>query len=298
MMLQPLLAGRLVTLLTATLLTTSCALKPRQAPTAALPPPSAAGPAPDVAPTFYSLVVESRDLGAEILLNDVLVETVDPADRATLSSGINLWIVPGQNRLEIRSMKEHGGAGAGVQHMLRVRITRRTVEASTDDVLADFNLITPNAAATFAETRTFGADPATASALWTKARPLELNDATRAKGAALVRDLERAFERRNVAAAAELLDWKIVDGARAAFRDPEQARATYKETLEALFEDAGYVVDRLNPETLQIELRAGGRLLSVARPSGPALQVRLSQGGRYRLPILIANIDGVFRIAR
>ena len=40
----------------------------------------------------------------------------------------------------------------------------------------------------------------------------------------------------------------------------------------------------------------------IGRPYLPrrrvALQARLSQGGRFRLPLLVANIDGTFRIAR
>jgi hypothetical protein len=280
------------------LLAISCAKPspPRPVPLpASAPPPTKSVPV-EAAPVFYSLMVESRDLGAEILLNDILVESVDPADRATLSSAVNPWIVPGENRLSIRSARER--ARAGVQHMLRVRVGRRGIDSSHEDVRADFNLITPDPGATFAELRTFQADPPPPATLWTSARPLNLDDATRAAAGAVVRDLERAFERRDVKAAAALLEWKTVDIARAGFRDPELARANQRETLENLFQDAGYVVDRLNPETLQMELRAGGRLLSVARPSGPAVQLRLSQGGRFALPILIANVDGILRIAR
>jgi hypothetical protein len=250
----------------------------------------------ETAPVFYSLMVESHDLGAEILLNDILIESVDPADHATLNSAINLWILPGENRLDIRSA--HDRARAGVQHMLRVRVGRRGIDAAHDDVLADFNLVTPDAAATFAETRLFKADPAPPANLWTHAKPLTLDDATRATAAGLVRDLERTFDRRDAKAAAALLEWKTVDGALAAFRDPDLARANLSDSLQNLFEDAGFIVDHVNPETLQMELRAGGRLLSVARPTGPALQVRLSQGGRFRVPILIGNVDGVLRIVR
>ena len=279
------------------LLALACASKPPPARPTAVPPAPAPAPAPaETAPVFYSLVVESHDLGAEVALNGLPVESVDPADHATLSSGINLWIVPGENRLDIRSTQARGRAG--VQHVLRVRISRRDADAARDDVLADFNLVTPDAAATFAETRTFRAEPAPPATLWAHARPLKLDDATRAAGAALVRDLERAFERKDVTAAAALLDWKTVDGARAAFRDPELARATLRESLQGLFEDAGYVVDRLNPETLQFELLAGDRLLGIARPWGAPVQARLSQGGRYSLPVMVANIDGTFRVVR
>jgi hypothetical protein len=270
---------------------------PQPAPLpAAAPAPAAPLPPIEIAPVFYSLTVESHDLGAEILLNDVLVESIDPADHATLSTAVNLWIVPGENRLDVRAAKEH--ARAGVAHVLRVRVGRRGSDSPHEDVLADFNLVTPDPGAAFAETRTFAADPAPPSALWTHARRLTLDDATRAAAGAVVRDLERTFDRRDAAAAATLLDWKTVDGARAAFKDADLARATLRESLQGLFDDAGYVVDHLTPETLQMELRAGDRLISVARPAGPALQVRLSQGGRFRLPCLIANVDGVFRIVR
>jgi hypothetical protein len=269
---------------------------PRPAPVVPVLPPRPPAATPERPPVFYSLMVESHDLGAEILLNDVLIEIVDPADHATLNSAINLWVLPGENRLDIRSA--HDRARAGVQHMLRVRVGRRGIDAGHDDVLADFNLVTPDAGATFAETRLFKADPAPPAALWAHAKPLTLDDATRAAAAGIVRDLERTFDRRDVKAATALLEWKTVDGAQAAFRDPDLARANLSESLQNLFEDAGYVVDHVNPDTLQMELRAGGRLLSVARPTGPALQVRLSQGGRFRLSILIANVDGVLRIVR
>ena len=277
----------------------ACASKPApsQPPgVAAVGAATTAAAAGEASPVFYSLVVESRDLGADIYLNDLLIESVDPADRATLSSALNLWVQPGQNRLEIRSSSEHARSGA--QHMLRVRITRRSADVTREDTLADFNLVTPDPNTHFAETRTFAADPAPPSLLWTQAKPLQLDDATKKAAEALARDLERAFARKDVDGAAKLLDWKTSDAARAAFRDPELARSNQRESLQSLFEDAGYVVDFLTPENLRFELRAGGRLLSVARPTGPALQARLSQGGRFRLPLLIANVGGVFQIAR
>jgi hypothetical protein len=280
----------------AALASLACASKP---PPAAPAPVVGASPAPappEAAPVFYSLVVESRDLGADIYLNEMLIESVDPADRATLSTAINLWVQPGDNKLEIRSASEH--ARTGPQHALRVQISRHGTEVAREEILADFNLVTPDAGASFAETRTFRADPAPPSALWTHARPLTLDGPTRAAAEALARDLERALARKDVDAAATLLDWKTTDSARAAFRDPDLARSNQRESLQNLFEDAGYVLDFLTPENLRFDLRAGGRLLSVARPTGPALQARLSQGGRFRLPLLVANIDGTFRIAR
>ena len=280
----------------ALLLTVACALPRRPAAPAASPEAPPPAPPAEVEPVFYSLVVESRELGADVYLNDILVERVDPDDRATLSSGVNLWIVPGANRLELRSRKLHARAGA--QHVVRVRISRRGAESPAEVVLTDVNLAVADPSADFAETRTFQAEPAPPAQLWLQARPLTLDEPTRTAGAALVRDLERAFHRRDLAAVEQLLEWKTVDTARAGFRAAGAARAAQRESLEGLFEDQGYVVDHFTPEALQFELRAGGRLLSIARPSGPVLQVRLSQGGRFRLPVLVANIGGTLRIVR
>jgi hypothetical protein len=264
----------------------------------ATPPPAPAAPpaAVEIAPVFYTLVVEARDLGADILLNDVLVESVDPADRATLSSGINVWVQPGENRLDIKSRAGHG---RGPEHGLRVRVGRQRADApGRKDLLADLNVQLPQPDAAFAEAGVFRADPAPPAELWAKARPLTLDAATRTEAARLVRALERALYRRNVVETAALLEWKTLDTARAGFQDPALARAAQQESLEALFADPGYIVDHFTPELLEFELAGGGRLVRINRPGGPAVQVRLSQGGRYRLPVLAANIGGTFRIVR
>ena len=264
------------------------------APLPTIPPPP---PAAEIAPVFYTLMVEAHDLGADVFLNDVLVESLEPAERAILASGVNLWVVPGENRLRVRSRGEKPPAG-GPQTM-KVQVGRRNPEGSgAPEVLADLALAPQPPAVGFDQTCTFVANPAPPAELWVAAQPLTLDAATRAEGTRLARALEWAFLRRDVDGVTALLEWKVVDSARAAFREAGQAREAQRETLENLFADEGYVVDHFTPEALEFELCGGGRLLKVSRPSGPALQARLSQGGRFRLPLLLANIGGTLRIVR
>jgi hypothetical protein len=277
-----------------------CALLRSPPPPPPPPPPVSAPvkarPPVEAAPVFYTVAVEARGFGADVFLNDVLVESLEPAERAVWSSGVNLWVVPGENRLRVRSRGLEHGPGT---HIVQVRLGRQRPESqAAADVLADLRLSPQKPELSFDETRTFRADPAPPAELWQKAKPMTLDEATRAAGSHLVRELERAFDRRDVNAATALLDWKTLDAARAGFREPALARAAQRETLENVFQDSGYIVDHFTPEALQFELCAGGRLMKITRPSGPVVQVRLSQGGRYLLPVIAAKIGGELRIVR
>jgi hypothetical protein len=272
-------------------------LVPRPAQQQALPLAPKPGVPVEISPIFYTLAVEARGFGADVFLNDVLVESLDPAERAIWSSGVNLWVVPGENRLRVRSRGiEHP---VGPPQVVQVRLNRQRPEAApASELLADLQLVPQKPEVSFDETRTFRAEPAPPAQLWAKAEPLTLDEATRAAGSRLVRELERAFDRRDLDAATALLDWKTTDMARAGFREATLARDAQRETLDNLFQDPGYIVDHFTPEALQFELCAGGRLLRITRPTGAVLQVRLSQGGRFLLPVIAAKIGGEFRIVR
>ncbi|HEY0705221.1 MAG TPA: hypothetical protein VGG33_00390, partial [Polyangia bacterium] len=249
-----------------------------------------------IAPVYYTLTLEGRDLGGEVFLNDILVDTLDAAERATATTSINAWVTPGANQLRIRSLAGRGGAHPPV---IRAQVGKRGADdLGTPEVLTTLQIAPTQPDAAVDESTTFKVDPAPPSELWSRAQPLRLDGDARAATGNLVRELERAFARRDAASVTELLGWKTADIARASFRDQELARTTLRELLDTLFTDPAYTIDYLTPEALVFELCANQRLLRVARPTGPAVQIRLSQGGRYRLPLLLARIDGAWKIAR
>jgi hypothetical protein len=261
--------------------------------TSSAPPP---GPATSATPVFYTLSLEGRDLGAEIFLNDVLVDTLDAAERASASTAINPWVTPGTNQLRIRSLVSQPGAHPPV---VQARVGKRGADdLGTPEQLATLQIAPAGPDAVVDQTTTFKVDPAPPAELWTRAEVLRLDGDARAAAGNLARALERAFASRDAAAVATLLGWKTADIARASFRDQELARTTLREQLDTLFTDPAYTMDFLTPEALVFELCANQKLLRVARPTGPALQIRLSQGGRYRLPLLMAKVDGAWTIAR
>ncbi|HEY0711760.1 MAG TPA: hypothetical protein VGF45_03745 [Polyangia bacterium] len=267
--------------------------QPGRSPSGPAAPPSAS---PTIAPVYYTLSLEGRDLGAEIFLNDVLIDTLDAAERATASTTINAWVTGGTNQLRVRSMPGHVGAHPPV---VQARVGKRGADdLGTPELLTTLQIAPPRPDAVADQSTTFKVDPAPPTELWPRAESLRLDGDARAAAGNLTRDLERAFAARDPGRVMALLGRKTADVARASFRDQELARTTLRVLLDTLFSVPGFTKDFLTPEALVFDLCANQRLLRVARPTGPALQIRLSQGGRYRLPLLFAKIDGAWTIAR
>jgi hypothetical protein len=129
---------------------------------------------------------------------------------------------------------------------------------------------------------------------------MKLDDSARAGVTKAALELEQALDRRDPDVALSLLTWKAVDIARAQYLPAEDARSTQRETLANVLEDPEFAIDPLPPDpaNLSFDHLAGGRLIRVSRQGRPAIQARLSLGGRFVLPLYAANIDGAWRVVR
>jgi hypothetical protein len=266
-------------------------------------PPAAEPAAPAGPPVYYLLRMEGSGVMAQALLNDVPIESIEPIDRATATTRVNIWIRPGPNRLRLRGTLPSAGrkrlpAGAAV------RVVRRETlgEVAPDDVgqvvLASLVWRPERGAATFDLTRDFQPDPPPPSGLWQRADPVNLDQQVVGQSTELALELVRALSSRNLERATELLDFKTVDVARSDFVSPEKARTNQRQFLEHLMDDQEFAVDPIDPRTLTFELCADSRLIRITRSSRPPIQARLSQGGRFLLGIYAAKVGGVWRIAR
>ena len=63
-------------------------------------------------------------------------------------------------------------------------------------------------------------------------------------------------------------------------------------------DDAAFRVDTFDPDDYTLEVLGEGRIIRISRHASPAVQARLSQGGRFVLTVYAALVDGVWRIVR
>jgi hypothetical protein len=268
------------------------------------PPGGPARLASPEAPVYYVLHIEGRGLSAEATLNGVPVGAVEADARSTATVQLNAWVGPGANSLQVRGRllpsPARPAAANGSGPALAVRLWRGAstmAEAEGNEVLVQIDW-RPPAAAAFEQARVFTADPAPPSELWPHARPVALDAGNRGALAALAVSLEQALRRRDAGAAAALLSWKTTDLARARYQPADEAQTQQRDILENLLADRDFAIEPLDPAALGYDSYAGGRVVRLSRPAGPALQARLSQGGRFLLPIYAAHVDGRWTIVR
>ena len=279
---------------------TGCgSLRPR-ASTAVAPP---AGPrlASADSPVYYVLHVDARAVPAEILLNDVPVEQLGPDNLSSATAQVNQWIAPGRNTLRVRGRLQGPMDTEGPA--LTVQLRRQSASADGNqgaEPMVRVGLRPRDAFAPFDECHEFQADPAPPHQLFQAARPMKLDDGTRAGVTKAALELEQALARRDPDVALSLLTWKAVDIARAQYLPADDARNSQRETLTNVLEDPEFTIDPLPPDpaNLSFDHLAGGRLIRVSRQGRPAIQARLSLGGRFVLPLYTANIDGAWRVVR
>jgi hypothetical protein len=253
------------------------------------------------APVYYVLHVDARAVPAEILLNDVPVEQLGVDNLSSATAQVNQWIAPGRNTLRVRGRLQ-GPLDTGGP-ALTVQLRRQSASADGDhgaEPMVRVGLRPRDAWAPFDECHEFEADPAPPHQLFQAARPMKLDDSARAGVTKAALELEQALDRRDPDVALSLLTWKAVDIARAQYLPAEDARSTQRETLANVLEDPEFAIDPLPPDpaNLSVDHLAGGRLIRVSRQGRPAIQARLSLGGRFVLPLYAANIDGAWRVVR
>ena len=282
-------------LLACLLLTAGCAGLGRT-PAPAAPPLDGAS---DPVPVFYVLHVEGRHLPADILVNEVPIERIEADTISLATSQVNMWILPGRNRLRVRGRLAAGADPESAQLVVWLRRQQSSVDGVDGaENLARIEWRPSDPQAFFDQEDEFTADPAPPSVLWRQARPMSLDDESRSQATRLALTLEAALARRDRRTLAELLDFKVADVARAVYRSPADARAAQEEALSYLLEDRQLSVRSLDPGSLQFDLLAGGRVLRLSREGGPALQAERSQGGRFVMPLYVSNVGGRWVIAR
>jgi hypothetical protein len=276
-------------------------------PTAGLPLPPAERAPPAAAaaePVYYVLHIEGRRLPAEVLVNEVPIERVEPDSVSTATTQVNMWIVPGRNRLRVRGQAAPGTDPGAAQLVVWLRRQQASLDGDgTGDSeggnrnVARIEWRPSDPRAYFDQSSEFLADPAPPSELW-QALPVRLDGDTRDAVTRLALSLEQALASRDRLAIAALLDFKTADIARTVYRSPADARASQQESLDLLLDDRSFAVTRLDPGSIDFDLAAGGRLVRLTRAGLPALQGVRSQGGRFLLPLYASNVGGKWVIAR
>jgi hypothetical protein len=265
--------------------------------------PGANGPrlATADAPVYYVLQVDARGFPAEILLNDVPVERLDADNLSQATAQVNMWVAPGRNSLRVRGQLQRPAEHESPT--LTVQLRRQSAGADGTagaEVVVRIDVRPGDPFAPFDERREFVADPAPPSQLFQVARPGKLDDSARAGVTKAALELEQALSRRDPDIASAILSWKAIDIARAQYLPPEDARLNQRETLASVLEDPEFAIDPLpaDPGRLSFDHLAGGRLIRVSRQGLPAIQARLSQGGRFVLSLYAANVEGRWRVVR
>ena len=253
--------------------------------------------APPPEPVYYHLWVESSGVAAQITLNGIPVETVEDSNLAAIAIPINRWMRPGKNRLHVTGSIDK--RRNPYQSWLTAHLVRQTRDDGLEEkVVAEVEFQPTERAEWMEKVETFVVDRSPPTQLWAETKPVTLDEPTRAAVALLAHELQTALAKKDVERAAALLDFKVVDIARSLYKSPDEARLEHRQHLESILKDAAFRLDAFNPEDFTLEVLGDGRLVRISRHASPAVQARLSQGGRFVLSVYAAQIDGVWRIVR
>jgi hypothetical protein len=262
-------------------------------------------PTPSAQKVQYFVEWAQKGLSVEVHLNGVDLAELDMERTSSHGGGlVNMWLKPGKNHLQVRATKAMGkeaasGPNASAAPTLTVSVwSQNGDDKSSHRVLGDFTW--PPAASgsgqALEKELVFVPEPPPPSALWTKARPIELSGDSRAKIVGAVRDLHRAMAARSADRVMALTEFRDQEMARVLYLPVEQVRASRKEDFLPGAHKV-WKVAPLDERSLELTLVEDGALVAVTLKRNPPIRVGLEEN-TLLIPVYVADIDGRFVLAR
>lgn len=268
--------------------------------TAAHSPPAGSQGTTDM-PTYYVLKVEKEGTLVRVEVNDVPVGMWRTPAAIGDTDQLNAWVHDGRNSMRVRLDVPEPDFKPG-QAKLALSISPVQKDQAPGKPLVEFTWPPPDPADEqypFEKVFHFQVDEPPPGELWTKARPVQLNDEHRAEIRRLVSELHAALQRRDREGAAKLLEWKAVDMRKAHYLPVTEARGDLREYLDFFLSEESWEIAPLKLEELEMHALSNNRLVWVTEPDY-VNPIRTKPGAApgIQIPLYFALLDGQWRIVR
>ena len=254
-------------------------------------------------PTFYAIKVDKEDLYGEVIVNDVPLLIWRDTKPAISAQGINPWITGRMGRVTVVLEWPSSDRPQSLSPRLTVDILagpRADQTTGEAELLVRFHW--PQGRAPGRPEQIgfeFEARDPPPSTFWSRAEEIALDTEALAGARAVLADLHSALDRRDLARAVALLDFKAVDVGRAMYWPADRARQSQRDFLEFVMESEGWAMEPLGSEKLRFRLVADRHLVWATREdSQPALQSSPTKSPRLLLPVYLAPVDHIWTVVR
>lgn len=257
---------------------------------------------------LFVLEIQCQSLRVEVLWNDIQVFTELAGTRKTSQLKLNPYVLEGRNHMQVLlgPIWQEGSTpvGANAPHFqLQLVKGEHGREPAEEGKLAVYlwnpmeKPLRPDGM-TLVWEQEIEVDSPFGRWAWQNAPAMPISTADRRAILALVSRVHAAFTRRNMATLAQLLALKNEEMSRAVGIPRERTAIGQERFFGSFFDASDWMMEPLNPETLLLTPRAGGRLVQITDSAGnPPLQG--TAGNRpFAFELTVSYIDEVWKIVR
>ncbi|HMV44784.1 MAG TPA: hypothetical protein PK079_04970 [Leptospiraceae bacterium] len=250
---------------------------------------------------YYSLSYKMNSVVAYVELNGIKqTESGKEGFLSGVSTGLNLWIMPGENTLKIKLTKPQKGKNQD-NPQIKVAIRLGTAGQSTEEGKEIVSFEAPESEDSKIEFPLekevkFTPELIPPSSLWEKVEPTNLDSTSKKEITELVQALHKAANTANVKDFFKLIEFKMQDMSKAMYSNPEENKND-----KALKEFLKTIKGKLKklPPKLSFHPVANGKLIFVTDSNGnDPIQSKPSQDGEFNISVYVGKIDGKWTLVR
>lgn len=253
---------------------------------------------------YYVIKAEKDGLLAAIELNGVPILRWRNANHVSTTDQLNAWALPGENEVRVKIEWPEDEDFAPGKGTLEISIEALQVGENLGSTrpLLEFKWPPKNPDEEqypYETTLKFNVTDPPPSDFWPNARRIHFTDRAREEIVAQLTQLHQAMTARDVDRVAQFFEFKSVDVRKAHYVDSSEAKADLREYLEYFLDDENWALPDLEPETLEMHVLAGNRVVWVTGPDF-ADPIRTKDGASpgIRIPLYYGQTDGEWKIVR
>ncbi len=254
---------------------------------------------------YYSLSYKMNSVVASIELNGIIqTEATKDGFKSGVSTGLNLWIMPGENTLKIKLIKASQKGKNTSEPNIAVNVRLGQAGQSSDEGKEITGFTTPELEGEkisfpLEKEIKFTPELIPPSELWDKAETIVLDESSKKEIIELIQSLHKAANTGNTKKFLSLNEFKMNDLSKAMFSNSDADKQRNEKGMTEFLKMIKGKLEKM-PKNFKFRLVANDKLIYVTDAKGnDVIKTKSSKDdGAFEIPVYISKVNGTWILAR